>query len=400
MAEEFDFHPMWESLGMNLADHDMLLGAVGQMYGDMFLTQNNRPKSTSYLDFVATNIHSGRIKEMLDKKETGEATKIVGSFCVYVPEEIVLACDGIPVGLCSGADWATDKVEEHLPRNTCPLIKSFAGFKLGEVCPYIESSDLVVGENTCDGKKKMYELLADLKAAIADEIAGFPEEPDGYPRCGCPAFVKKGRDADRDALHAACDLANVYFLRQKEPRGLGHAVLRAKNFIGDEPFAVLYGDDIIFSEKPVTRQLMDTYEAYGRAAVGVKEVPRELLSKYCSMKAAPIEGSDTEFFVDDMIEKPKPGEEFSNLAILGRVLLTPEIFTILEHTAPGAGGELQLTDAMATYARAHGVTAKIFEGDRYDIGSKLGFAKANFVKALEHPETAAAFAEFVKNYRF
>ena len=122
MAEEFDFHPMWESLGMNLADHDMLLGAVGQMYGDMFLTQNNRPKSTSYLDFVATNIHSGRIKEMLDKKEAGEATKIVGSFCVYVPEEIVLACDGIPVGLCSGADWATDKVEEHLPRNTCPLI--------------------------------------------------------------------------------------------------------------------------------------------------------------------------------------------------------------------------------------------------------------------------------------
>lgn len=94
MAEEIDFHPMWESLGMNLADHDMLLGAVGQMYGDMFLTQNNRPKSTSYLDFVATNIHSGRIKEMLDKKEAGEATKIVGSFCVYVPEEIVLACDG------------------------------------------------------------------------------------------------------------------------------------------------------------------------------------------------------------------------------------------------------------------------------------------------------------------
>lgn len=86
MAEEFDFHPMWESLGMNLADHDMLLGAVGQMYGDMFLSQNNRPKSTSYLDFVATNIHSGRIKEMLDKKEAGEATKIVGSFCVYVPE--------------------------------------------------------------------------------------------------------------------------------------------------------------------------------------------------------------------------------------------------------------------------------------------------------------------------
>nr|WP_073295514.1 double-cubane-cluster-containing anaerobic reductase [Parolsenella massiliensis] len=177
MAEEsYDYHPMWESLGMNLEDHDMLLGAVGQMYGDMFLRQNNRPASTSYLDFVATNIHSGRIKEMLDKKAAGEATKIVGSFCLYVPEEIVLAVDGIPVGLCSGADWATDKVEEHLPRNTCPLIKSFAGFKLGQVCPYIESSDLVVGENTCDGKKKAYEFFATQKDMYVVDIPNVHNE--------------------------------------------------------------------------------------------------------------------------------------------------------------------------------------------------------------------------------
>ena len=174
--EQYDFHPMWDSLGMNLEDHDMLLGAVGQMYGDMFLTQSNRPASTSYLDFVATNIHSGRIKEMLDKKASGEATKIVGSFCLYVPEEIVLACDGIPVGLCSGADWATDKVEEHLPRNTCPLIKSFAGFKLGQVCPYIESSDLVVGENTCDGKKKAYEFFATQKNMYVVDIPNVHNE--------------------------------------------------------------------------------------------------------------------------------------------------------------------------------------------------------------------------------
>ncbi|QOY60241.1 double-cubane-cluster-containing anaerobic reductase [Thermophilibacter immobilis] len=161
-AQEYDYHPMWKSLGMNVEDHDMLLGAVGQMYGDMFLTQSNRPKATSYLDFVASNIHSGRIREMLDKKESGEATKIVGSFCLYVPEEVVTAAGGIAVSLCSGADWATDKVEEHLPRNTCPLIKSFTGFKLGHVCPYIESSDLVVGENTCDGKKKAYEYFSTL----------------------------------------------------------------------------------------------------------------------------------------------------------------------------------------------------------------------------------------------
>ncbi len=153
-VEEYDYHPMWEGLGMDVPAHDGLLGAVGQMYGSMFLTQKNRPASTSYLDFVASNIHSGRIKEMLDKKTSGEAKKIIGSFCLYVPEEIVTAAGGIPVGLCAGADWATDKVEDHLPRNTCPLIKGFTGFKLGRVCPYIEASDLVVGENTCDGKKE------------------------------------------------------------------------------------------------------------------------------------------------------------------------------------------------------------------------------------------------------
>ncbi len=154
MAEEFDFHPMWESLGMNLADHDMLLGAVGQMYGDMFLTQSNRPKSTSYWILLPPTFIAAVLRRCSTRRRPARPPKIVGSFCVYVPEEIVLACDGIPVGLCSGADWATDKVEEHLPRNTCPLIKSFAGFKLGEVCPYIESSDLVVGENTCDGKEE------------------------------------------------------------------------------------------------------------------------------------------------------------------------------------------------------------------------------------------------------
>ena len=202
MAEEFDFHPMWESLGMNLADHDMLLGAVGQMYGDMFLTQKNRPESTSYLDFVATNIHSGRIKKKRDKKDAGEATKIVGSFCVYVPEEIVLACDGITVGLCSGADWATDKVEEHLPRNTCPLIKSFAGFKLGEVCPYIESSDLVVGENTCDGKKKAYEFFATQKNMYVMDI---PNVHDESTLVTWKAEVKKLYDATEVLLNITVD---------------------------------------------------------------------------------------------------------------------------------------------------------------------------------------------------
>lgn len=162
MSEETDYYPMWESLGMDTKAHDGLLAAVGAMYQDTYLSQENRPKSTAYLDNVVMNIHSGRIKEMVDHR-TEEGKKIVGSFCLYVPEEIVLAANGIPVGLCSGADWATDEVEQHLPRNTCPLIKSFTGFKLGHVCPYIESSDLVVGENTCDGKKKAYEFFGTQK---------------------------------------------------------------------------------------------------------------------------------------------------------------------------------------------------------------------------------------------
>lgn len=175
-VEEYDYHPMWEGLGMDVPAHDGLLGAVGQMYGSMFLTQKNRPASTSYLDFVASNIHSGRIKEMLDKKASGEAKKIIGSFCLYVPEEIVTAAGGIPVGLCAGADWATDKVEDHLPRNNCPLIKGFTGFKLGRVCPYIEASDLVVGENTCDGKKKGYEFFATQKLMYIVDIPNVHDE--------------------------------------------------------------------------------------------------------------------------------------------------------------------------------------------------------------------------------
>ena len=212
------------------------------------------------------------------------------------------------------------------------------------------------------------------------------------------ALAAKGRESDLAALHSACDLANVYFLRQKQPKGLGHAVLRAKDFVGDEPFAILYGDDIVFSEVPVVRQLIDTYEKYGRAAVGVKEVPTEQLQKYCSMKAEAIDGSADEFFVDDMIEKPAPGKEFSNLAILGRVLLTPEIFTILAETAPGAGGEIQLTDAMGTLARRGGMTAVDFEGERFDFGSKLGFLMANVKSAVNHPEVGEDFRKFLLDF--
>lgn len=211
-------------------------------------------------------------------------------------------------------------------------------------------------------------------------------------------FTAKGREEEIEEIRRTAEPlgVRVYFLRQKITRGLGHAIGCARNFVGDEPFAILYGDDIIFSEKPVVAQMVETFEKYGRSVCGVKEVPTELVKKYCSLKTHPIEDSENEFFVDDMIEKPKTDAEiFSNYSILGRVLVTPDIFDIIDATPPGAGGEIQLTDAIATLARREGVTALDFEGTRFDLGSKLGFLQANVTAALEHPEVAAGFKEFL-----
>ena len=212
------------------------------------------------------------------------------------------------------------------------------------------------------------------------------------------ALAAKGKLDEIERMRDIASMANVYFLRQKETLGLGHAVGRARKFIGDEPFLVLYGDDIIFSKRPVCRQLIDVYEKYGRPVVGVKPVSPEQLTKYSSLKVSPIEGEGrTLTYCTDMIEKPRRGEEFSNLSILGRVLLTPDIFDYIDALEPGAGGEYQLTDAIKRVARERGVLALEFEGDRYDLGSKAGFLKANIVRGLEHPETAEEIREFIKS---
>ena len=214
-------------------------------------------------------------------------------------------------------------------------------------------------------------------------------------------FAARGKAGEIEKMRETGNAfgARVYFIRQKEARGLGHAVGCARSFVGNEPFAVLYGDDIIFSEKPVVAQMIESYEKYGRAVCGVKTVPEELVMKYCSLRTHPIEGSEREFFVDDMIEKPRTREEiFSNYSILGRVLLTPEIFDIIDETPPGAGGEIQLTDAMRTLARSRGMTALDFEGKRFDLGSKLGFLSANVVRAFDDPELGAEFREFLAGF--
>lgn len=152
-----DYTQMWTDLGLDLEGHDALLGVLGAAYGDIYMAQKDRPEGMGYFDFVMSEVHGLRIKELLDEKASGR--KIIGSYCVFVPEEIALAANATLVGLCSGADFAMEEVEKLLPRNTCALIKSSFGFKIGKVCPYLESADMIVGENTCDGKKKAYETL-------------------------------------------------------------------------------------------------------------------------------------------------------------------------------------------------------------------------------------------------
>jgi len=155
-----DYTQMWSDLGLDLKGHDALLSVLGGAYTDIFLSQKNRPEGMKYFDFVMSEVHGLRIRELMDAKAQGR--KVIGSYCVFVPEELILAVDGVSVGLCAGAEFNFEGAETFLPRNTCSLIKSAFGFKLGKVCPYLEASDVVVGENTCDGKKKSYEMLATL----------------------------------------------------------------------------------------------------------------------------------------------------------------------------------------------------------------------------------------------
>lgn len=195
-------------------------------------------------------------------------------------------------------------------------------------------------------------------------------------------------------LQAVANLANIYFLRQKETKGLGDAVLKAESFVSGEPFAVLYGDDVIIGQPPATLELCNAYEKYQKGVVGIKEVPDDLLVKYSSLKVTPKE--DRIFDVSDMIEKPAIGNKFSNFSVLGRCVLTPEIFDILRNTTLGVGNELQLTDAMKTLALRDGMIGVDFLATRYDMGNKFGMLKANVEVALKHNEIGEQTREFIK----
>lgn len=193
-------------------------------------------------------------------------------------------------------------------------------------------------------------------------------------------------------------LANIYFLRQKETLGLGHAVNCARSFVENEPFAVLYGDDVIIGEDPACGQLIRAYEEYGRAVLGINKVSEKDISKYSSLKVENIR--DNIFNCTDMIEKPSPSEVLSLYSILGRCILTPDIFDILDTTKPGAGGEIQLTDAMKVLANTVGMLAVDFTGTRYDIGNKLDIMRACVEIALQHKEIGNEFKEYFARIRF
>ncbi len=211
------------------------------------------------------------------------------------------------------------------------------------------------------------------------------------------AKLADGGDAKRKSLDEVIRisrLANLYFMRQKETRGLGHAVGCARSFVGNEPFAVLYGDDVIIGDDPACGQLIRAYEEFGTGVLGVKKVSEDAISRYSSLKVEPVRGNL--FKCTDMIEKPSPDKVFSLYSILGRCVLTPDIFDILDKTPPGAGGEIQLTDAMRVLARTRGMMAVDFTGTRYDMGNKLGILQASVEVALRHPEIGPGFREYLK----
>ena len=203
MSEEY--REMWKSLGLNLEAHDALLAALGQGYKDIFMTQEGRPKGMEYFDFVISQVHGLRVKELMDEKAAGR--KVIGSFCVFVPEEIVRAADATLVGLCTGADFATEEVEKLLPRNTCSLIKSAFGFKLGKVCPYFESADMIVGENTCDGKKKSYETLGGLVKLLY--VMDLPQTKSAQGRALFKAEYMRFKEAVEELTGVKIDAARL-----------------------------------------------------------------------------------------------------------------------------------------------------------------------------------------------
>ena len=206
---------------------------------------------------------------------------------------------------------------------------------------------------------------------------------------------QKGKIEMLKMVQDISNMVNIHYIRQKEPKGLGHAIHCAKSFIGDEPFAVLLGDDIVDNDVPCLKQLLNAYNEYNTSILGVQEVAKEDTNKYGILDVKPIE--ERVYKVKDMVEKPKVEEAPSNMAILGRYIITPAIFDILANQKPGKGGEIQLTDALKKLGEHEVIYAYNFEGRRYDVGDKLGFLEATVDFALKRDELKGDFMEFLES---
>ena len=205
---------------------------------------------------------------------------------------------------------------------------------------------------------------------------------------------KAGKEEMFEMIKKISDMADIHYIRQKAPRGLGHAIYCAKSFVGDEPFAVMLGDDVVDSKVPCLKQLMDCFNEYQTTILGVQEVNANDVNKYGIVDGIYIE--DRVYKVKELVETPSLEEAPSNVAILGRYIITPQIFEILENTKPGKGNEIQLTDALQTLISNEAMYAYIFEGKRYDVGDKLGFLEATVEFALKKEGLRDKFIEYLK----
>lgn len=256
-----------------------------------------------------------------------------------------------------------------------------------EMLPIVDKPAIqyIVEEAVASGIQDILIITSRGKTTVEDHFDRNPELE--------AKLLATGKQRVYDEVVRISNLASIHYIRQREAKGLGHAILCAKTFVGDEPFAVLYGDDVIIGGPPACGQLCDVYEKYGLGVVGIKEVALDMIGQYCSLEVQPVGGGV--FKVTDMVEKPTPEQVISPYAILGRCVLPPEIFPILERTPPGAGGEIQLTDAMRQLARTESMMGIAYQGTRYDMGSKLGILQAIVEVGLAHPEIGAEFRSYL-----
>jgi len=243
----------------------------------------------------------------------------------------------------------------------------------------------IIEEAAASGIEDILIVTNRSKSAMDDYFDYFPELEE--------RLIRTGKEDYAAAIRSAADIANIFYVRQKETKGLGHAIYRAKRFIGDEPFAVLLGDDVMHSEVPVTKQLIDAAEKYGCTSVGVQYVEDSKIGAYCSLDVREIEPKI--FDVSDLVEKPTPEQKFSNYAILGRYVLSPEIFDKLETLPPGYGGEIQLTDGLKALLPDNKIVAVDFDGKRYDTGNQRGFLEATIEYALRDPRHGKWLREYL-----